>query len=298
MLMLHRLMIEEKLSRGRNLIIYGTGSAAEDFINKNSWLYSQVTFFMTTRPEKECFLGKEVVTPDSYSQPINEAFIVIVSSFFIEISQYLRDIGLKEGEHFIQVFKNVDISTTSKRSINGVEVGKYTYGYERHCFKGSLLESIGAFCSINESVKIGEFNHPLDCITSHPLLYISKHDILGYEGVPGIWENDDLLDLYNMSSNQKITIGNDVWIGANAIILPGVTIGDGAVVGAGAVVTRDVPDYAIVVGVPAKVIRQRFNKEQISILKRICWWDWDDEQIQERAGLIKNPDLFFSYYSN
>ncbi|HDZ8876661.1 hypothetical protein J4G66_16215 [Aeromonas dhakensis] len=101
-----------------------------------------------------------------------------------------------------------------------------------------------------------------------------------------------------MSSNQKIKIGNDVWIGANAIILPGVTIGDGAVVGAGAVVTRDVPDYAIVVGVPAKVIRQRFNKKQISILKRICWWDWDDEQIQEKAGLIKNPDLFFSYYSN
>lgn len=298
MLSSHRLIIEKRLSNGRSLIVYGTGVAAEDFINKNAWLYSKVTCFMATNEGSGIFLGKAVVSPESYTSSLDNVFIVIASSFFLEISQHLRSFGLKEGEHFIQVFKNIDMSTISKRIINGVEIGKYTYGYERHCFNGSLLRSIGAFCSINESVKIGEFNHPLDCITSHPLLYVSKYDILGYEGVPGIWEDDELLDLYTMSSNRQVVIGNDVWIGANAIILPGVTIGDGAVIGAGAVVTRDVPDYAIVVGVPAKVIRQRFNNEKIAILKKVCWWDWDDEQIREKAGLIKNPELFFLHYSN
>lgn len=298
MLISHRCLIEEKISQGRDIVIYGAGSAAEKILNENAWLYSNLTCFMTSNDQEVSFLGKKVVSIESYAYPLNNIFIIIASSFFIEIAKHLHSFGLEESEHFIQIFKNIEQSTISKRSINGVEVGKYSYGYKRHCFSGSLLKSIGAFCSINESAKIGEFNHPLDCITSHPLLYVSRHEILGYEGVPGIWEKDELLDLYAMSSNRQIVIGNDVWIGANAVILPGVTIGDGAVIGAGAVVTRDVPDYAIVVGVPAKVIRKRFNNEQISILKKTCWWDWDDEQIREKAGLIKNPEFFFSQYQS
>ena len=118
--------------------------------------------------------------------------------------------------------------------------------------------------------------------------------MLGYEGVPGLLEEDELLDLYSFKSNGQVVIGNDVWIGANAVILPGVTLGNGSVIAAGAIVTRSVPDYAVVAGVPAKVIRYRFSHEQIEILNRVKWWDWDDEFIRDNIHLIKEPNRFFS----
>ncbi len=80
---------------------------------------------------------------------------------------------------------------------------------------------------------------------------------------------------------KRITIGNDVWLGKNVIITNGANIGDGVIAGAGAVITKDVPDYAIVGGVPAKLIRWRYTKEQIAKLKAIAWWDWPDEKIRE-----------------
>jgi virginiamycin A acetyltransferase len=84
-----------------------------------------------------------------------------------------------------------------------------------------------------------------------------------------------------------IKIGNDVTIGANAVILPGVTIGDGAIIGAGTVVTHDVPPYAVVAGGPAKVLRYRFTPEQIQKLLRIAWWNWSDKKI------VENMDYFY-----
>ena len=87
-------------------------------------------------------------------------------------------------------------------------------------------------------------------------------------------------------------IGHDVWIGANALILPEVTIGDGAVIAAGAVVTRDVPPYAIVGGVPARVIRYRFSPEMIDAFLEIKWWDWPLEKIKENFDLFYHPELF------
>ncbi|WP_140538245.1 DapH/DapD/GlmU-related protein [Mesorhizobium sp. B1-1-8] len=83
-----------------------------------------------------------------------------------------------------------------------------------------------------------------------------------------------------------VTVGNDVWIGHGAIMLPGVAIGDGAVVGAGAVVTKDVPPYAIVVGSPAKVIRYRFSEDVVAKLLAIQWWQWDDEKVKSEAGTL------------
>ena len=83
-----------------------------------------------------------------------------------------------------------------------------------------------------------------------------------------------------------ITIGSDVWIGARAIILSGVSIGDGAIIGAGAVVTRDVPPYAIVGGSPAKLLKYRFNPEEIAALQEIRWWDWPDEKVREAIPVM------------
>lgn len=85
---------------------------------------------------------------------------------------------------------------------------------------------------------------------------------------------------------KHVVIGNDVWIGANVTIMGGVTIGDGAVVGAGSIVTKDVEPYAIVVSVPAKVVRYRFNKATIKKLTKIKWWNWPEKKIEKHKNLI------------
>ena len=114
------------------------------------------------------------------------------------------------------------------------------------------------------------FEHPVDNISTSSRLYLRMlNDKEFYNDIPS-----------------PVQIGNDVWIGSNATVLGGITVGDGAVVAAGAVVTKDVPPYAIVGGIPAKVIRYRFEPEKIKKLLEIQWWNWDDETI------IKNKPLF------
>ena len=286
-----------QLAAGKRIVIYGAGSLAEKYLNKNPWLYAHLECFLSTQSTQRDFMGKKVIGLADFELNKSDFFIIVASSFYEEIIPNLERLGLKVEEDFIQIYRVIDPTTTNRRMVAGVEVGKYSYGYEGHCYRGTLLKSIGAFCSINHSVKIGEFNHPLDKITTHPLLYVSKHELLGYEGVPGLLESEDLLDLYSLDSNRPVEIGNDVWIGANAIILPGVSLGNGAVVAAGAIVTKDVADYAIVAGVPAKVQRYRFTAEQIAILNRVKWWDWDDEVIKQQSHLIKDPAMFFATFA-
>ena len=100
------------------------------------------------------------------------------------------------------------------------------------------------------------------------------------ERIPEAWDNQG-----------DIVIGNDVWIGYEAVILAGVTIGDGAIIGARAVVTKDVPPYTIVGGVPAKPIRKRFSDSDISRLLELRWWDWPTEKIAAHIDAIQSGDL-------
>lgn len=98
-------------------------------------------------------------------------------------------------------------------------------------------------------------------------------------------DRNDVADSWDNKGD--IIIGNDVWIGYEAVILSGVTIGDGAIIGARAVVTRDVPPYTIVGGVPAKAIKKRFSEDTISSLLSLQWWDWSQEKIAENIAAIK-----------
>lgn len=131
---------------------------------------------------------------------------------------------------------------------------------------------IGRYCSIARNVSIQESNHKIETITSYNILRNLFNESV---------EKD-------MVSKGDVNIGNDVWIGANAVIVSGVNIGNGAVIGAGAVVTSNIPDYAIAVGNPAKVINYRFNQRGIHLLQEIKWWDWPQEEI------LKNKELFAS----
>lgn len=99
------------------------------------------------------------------------------------------------------------------------------------------------------------------------------------------------MDLFE-ENKKEVIIGNDVWIGQSVLIKPGVVIGDGAIIGAGAVVTKNVAPYAIVVGVPAQIIKYRFSDEQIKKLLNIKWWDKDKEWIEEKAYLFSDVDAF------
>lgn len=104
------------------------------------------------------------------------------------------------------------------------------------------------------------------------------------------FEKNNVLYHYPVNKD-KLKIGNDVWIGYEAVILSGVTIGDGAIIGTRAVVTKDVPSYTIVGGVPAKPIRKRFDEETIQKFKEIRWWDWEEERIKKNIQAIQSGDI-------
>lgn len=111
------------------------------------------------------------------------------------------------------------------------------------------------------------------------------------------FEKNNVLYHYPVNKD-KLKIGNDVWIGYEAVILSGVTIGDGAIIGTRAVVTKDVPSYTIVGGVPAKPIRKRFDEETIQKFKEIRWWDWKEERIKKNIQAIQSGDISMLEYIN
>lgn len=143
-------------------------------------------------------------------------------------------------------------------------IGAYTY-FGDYCQIGSC--TIGRFCSIASHVSIGLGEHPVDTLSTHPFFFGSANGFPDYP--PGIGSIRDL----SSPKFQTPVIGNDVWIGANAIISRGVTIGNGAVIAAGAVVVTNVPDYTIVGGVPARLIRERFDRATVDQLQQTKWWD-------------------------
>jgi phosphonate metabolism protein (transferase hexapeptide repeat family) len=134
-----------------------------------------------------------------------------------------------------------------------------------------VWSEIGKFCSIAASNRINPGNHPMWRAALHHFTYRSK----SY----GFAVEDDT-EFFAWRKEHKVTLGNDVWIGHGAVILPGVTIGTGAGIGAGAVVSKDVPPFAIVGGVPAKIIRYRFAEHVQDKLMNMAWWDWPREKLE------------------
>ncbi len=141
---------------------------------------------------------------------------------------------------------------------------------------------IGKFCSIACGAKFlfNSANHALGSLSTYPFPIFYDEWGLDGKNVADAWDNKG-----------DITLGNDVWIGYEAVILAGVTIGDGAIIGARAVVTRDVPPYAIVGGVPARLIRRRFDEATIESLLALQWWDWEPERIRRALPVLQARDI-------
>lgn len=147
-----------------------------------------------------------------------------------------------------------------------------------------LVESVGAFSCFAPGSDVVS-NHATEYISIHPFLYrdVDCNCVFAhYEEYSGKKEHfDGVKPKGKVQKVRRISIGNDVWLGRNVIITNGANIGNGVIAGAGAVITKDVPDYAVVVGVPARIIRYRYTAEQITKLNRIAWWNWSDEKIRE-----------------
>jgi len=160
----------------------------------------------------------------------------------------------------------------------GCHVAHSTMGDYSYCVENTQIAyaTIGKFSNIAAHVRIYASMHPMERASLHHFSYRSSWY---FDGEP-----DDQA-FFDWRASTPITIGHDTWIGHGAIIMPGVTVGTGAIVGSGAVVTKDVPDFAIAVGVPAKTIRRRFPDDIAQRLLDLAWWDWPHESLH---GALKD----------
>lgn len=181
----------------------------------------------------------------------------------------------------VSIFAKIDNRShvSRKAKVYGnVQVTNSTMGDYSYVGRNSRVihADIGKFCSIAGETKIGMGTHTLDKISTSPIFTEAKN------GTKHSWVKEPAVNPF-----KRVVVGNDVWIGQCVMVMGGVTIGDGAVIGAGAIVTKDVPPYAIVAGVPAKIIRYRFSDEVISHLCDIKWWNLPEEEIRNSISLYQ-----------
>lgn len=210
--------------------------------------FNSVLFKIYNKLRKSYFLGPEVVVGKNCK---------------IESAKIRGKVTIAEN---CKIIDGVEISGI-------VDIGRYTSINGPNTDIRSALNPvrIGAFTSIARNVTIQEYNHNFDALTTS---YFHQN-VLGESY------------LKDLRSKGCIEIGNDVWIGAHSVVLSGVKIGDGAIIAANSVVTKDIPEYSIAAGVPAKVIGQRFDEDKQKKIKELGnWWEWDTEKIRDNFKIF------------
>lgn len=208
--------------------------------------------------------------------------LIEVKSYLI--AEYLRA-GIVSANPTCRIYAGATIDRSSKlgnfnilferASLLDSSVGDHTYFQKDST---ALSCDVGKYCSIAMQVFIGLPEHEIAMVSSHPVFYLSDTPLV-----------KKYCKSNRTNSSLRTSIGHDVWIGHGALVLAGVKVGTGAIIGAGAVVTHDVPDYAIVGGVPARVIRYRFDEPLRERLLKSRWWERSDEWLEEHVALFSSP---------
>lgn len=188
----------------------------------------------------------------------------------------------------VSLFAFVSSSAAIDRSAfiyRGVKIKEAMVGAHTYIAAHTEIENaeIGKFCSIADHCRIGMSGHAIDFLSTSPV-FTQKMNALQV-----CWINKDVFE--HKTEEERVVVGNDVWVGSHVLIKGGVHIGDGACIAAGAVVVKDVPPYAIVGGVPAQIIKYRFTAEMILKLEKINWWNWNEEQIKENITLFQTNKI-------
>lgn len=192
----------------------------------------------------------------------------------------------------VSFYSNVSLNTVLGEGVkilpnvklSSCQIKNFTYIGQFSRFSNT---NVGLYCSIGEEVLSGLASHPTHFASTYPGFYNKSAS-----GAVFFGSSIDYLD------NLSVCIGDDVWIGTRSIILGGINIGTGAVIAAGSVVTKDVPPYAIVAGIPARIIKYRFDDEMIKNLLASEWWKKDSLVIKKASKYINDPYLFIKIISN
>lgn len=191
--------------------------------------------------------------------------------------RFKNDLILGLGTNLNHVIVGKKVFIGSQSFVLNSKIGDYSYLNSNVKIRDSI---IGKFCSIGPGVKIVLGNHPTDMVSTHPSFYSNNKPFLTFS------------DKMYFEEYKSVTIGNDVWIGEDVLIPGGVKIGDGAIITSRAVVTKDVEPYSIVGGIPAKLIKYRFDEDTRAKIANSKWWDNDDKWFKANFKKFHDPKMF------
>lgn len=267
----------KEISQKKKIVFYGMGKLAEEAFEILSTYGIEVSFFVDRKFKVvHEFLGKPVLS-NMCLNPEEHFVIIIPLQYYAQIVPVLESCKMIAQRDFCKW----DELCNESICFDGVIVGKHSHGFLAYsdCLGVSTknyISEIGSFCSINKTAFM-EADHKMGVTTSHEVYRLAG------------------IEIKDSKEQARVAIGNDVWIGANTFINASKVsrIGDGAIIAAGAVVVSDVPPYAVMCGIPAKVKKYRFTPEEIQILERVQWWNWKDEEIKDKIALFLDKELFF-----
>ncbi len=200
-------------------------------------------------------------------------------SILDRLQEEARLLKIKRAGNRLRLFVGTEVNARSilespvrlgrQTLISDSHIGRYSYFGERSRVSGA---HIGRFFSGAWGITIGAESHPMDTISSHTF---------PWNQVDGGFVDG------NAVRPELVDVGNDVWVGCNAVVLSGLKIGNGAVIGAGAIVRGDVPSYAVMVGVPARMVGQRFDDDMVARVEKLRWWDWPPEVLKANVGAFQ-----------